>query len=58
MVATKKMGRPSNNPKGKPIHVRLDEKTNEILEEYCKQNKISKADGIRKGINKLEKDLK
>ena len=53
-----KIGRPTDNPKGKPIHIRLDDDCNEILEKYCEQNKLSKAGAIRIGIKKLEKDIK
>ena len=51
-------GRPTENPKGKPIHVRLDEKSEKILEEYTKQEKVSRAEAIRQGIGKLEADIK
>jgi len=51
-------GRPTNNPKGNPIHVRLDERTNEILDRYIKQKNVSRAEAIRRGIAKLESDLK
>lgn len=54
----KKAGRPTDNPKGKPIHVRLDKKSDEILEKYCEKNNVSRAEGIRRGISKLESDLK
>jgi hypothetical protein len=55
---TKKVGRPTDNPKGKPIHVRLDKRNDEILKEYCEEYKVSRAEGIRRGIYKLENDLK
>jgi len=51
-------GRPTNNKKGKPIHVRLDDKSDNILEQYTKQEKVSKAEAIRRGILKLESDIK
>lgn len=51
-------GRPTENPKGKPIHVRLDKKSEEILEKYTEQEKVSCAEAIRKGIGKLEADIK
>lgn len=51
-------GRPTNNKKGKPIHVRLDEETDAILQKYSEQEKITKAESIRRGIKMLEKDLK
>ncbi len=52
-------GRPkSENPKSNPIHVRLDNETKEILENYCNQENISKTEGIRRGIQKLRSDIK
>ena len=51
-------GRPTDNRKGKPIHVRLDEKSDKILEKYIAQEKISRAEAVRRGISKLESDIK
>ena len=53
----KKMGRPTNNPKGTPMHVRLDEEAATILERYCKQKQVSKMEAARRGIKKLKDDL-
>jgi hypothetical protein len=53
-----KMGRPTDSKKGKPIHVRLDEKSEQIVETYSKQETISRAETIRRGIAKLEADIK
>ena len=49
----KKIGRPTDNPKSRPIHVRLDKECREILDIYCKENNVSLAEGIRKGIKML-----
>ena len=46
-------GRPTNNPKEERITVRLDKESSEILNAYCKQESIEKAEGIRRGIKKL-----
>lgn len=51
-------GRPTDNPKGKPIHIRLDEKSEDILERYTDQENVSRAEAIRRGIVKLESDIK
>ncbi len=51
-------GRPTDDKKGTPIHVRLNEKSTEILDKYTKQENISRAEAIRRGIAKLEKDIK
>ena len=51
-------GRPTSDPKGKPIHVRLDQKSEDILAAYVKQEHITQAEAVRRGIAKLEKDIK
>ena len=51
-------GRPTDNPKGKPIHIRLDEKSEAILDKYTEQEQVSRAEAVRRGIAKLESDIK
>ncbi len=51
-------GRPTSNPKGKPIHVRLDEKSQAILDAYMKQEGTTQAESIRRGIGKLADEIK
>lgn len=51
-------GRPTDNPKGVPIHVRLDKESEEILLAYCEQEQVSKMEAARRGIKKLKSDLK
>lgn len=52
-------GRPkSDNPKSNPIHVRLDDETMDILENYCSQKNIPKTEGIRRGIQELKSKIK
>ncbi|EOS47344.1 hypothetical protein C809_02220 [Lachnospiraceae bacterium MD335] len=51
-------GRPTDNPKGVPIHVRLDKESEEILTAYCNQEKVSKMEAARRGIKKLKSDIK
>lgn len=44
-------GRPKvENPKSNPLHVRLDDKTLAILDEYCKRTGKKRTEGIRDGI--------
>lgn len=51
-----KTGRPVvGNPKVNDIKVRLDDETHEKLLEYCKENRITKAEAIRKGLHMLLK---
>lgn len=53
----KKRGRPTNNPKLNRITVRIDDKTLQILDEYCLQNDVDRGEATRRGINKLKDDL-
>ena len=54
----KKMGRPTDNPKPHRIAVRLDNKSKKILDEYCKQENVNQMEAARRGIGKLEADIK
>lgn len=56
-VEKKKMGRPTDNPKSKPVHVRLDDECSEVLDAYCNKNGISRTEGIRRGIRKLKEEI-
>ena len=51
-------GRPTDNPKGTPIHVRLDKESEEILNAYCKQENVSKMEAARRGIKKLKCEIR
>lgn len=51
-------GRPTSNPKSKPIHVRLDAECEQILKDYTAQKQCGNAEAIRRGIMKLAADLK
>ena len=51
-------GRPTTNPKNERITVRLDHDSSEILERYCSQEDVEKAEAIRRGIKRLESDIK
>ena len=58
MNGQKKMGRPTDNPKTKQITVRLDQKCQNILEQYIQQEGITPVEAIRRGIMKLEEEIK
>ena len=49
------MGRPTDNPKDTKITIRVDKTTLSILDDYCKKENVSRTEGIRNGIKKLEK---
>jgi hypothetical protein len=57
-ILTKKMGRPTDNPKNSRLDIRLDDECIEILEKYSKQENKSKAESARIGIKKLKVDIK
>lgn len=57
-ILTKKMGRPTDNPKNSRLDIRLDNECLEILEKYSKQENKSKAESARIGIKKLKVDIK
>ena len=48
------MGRPKvENPKSLNMTVRLDPETKAELEQYCKENRITRGEAIRRGIHLL-----
>lgn len=55
----KPIGRPkSDNPKNERITVRMDNETYKTLNSYCEQEKVDKAEAIRRGVNRLKSDIK
>lgn len=56
-MAQGKRGRPTENPKLYRVTARLDEKSQKVLDAYCRQEHISKMEGVRRGVKKLELDL-
>lgn len=53
-----RIGRPTDNPKSTALHVRLDKESEEILNTYCEQEKVSKMEGARRGIKMLRSKIK
>lgn len=53
-----KKGRPTDNPKPYKISTRIDEESKEILDKYCEQENVPQMEAVRRGIKKLESDLK
>lgn len=51
-------GRPTDNPKPYKLTVRVDESSKKILDDYTAQEKVSQMEAIRRGIKKLEVDIK
>lgn len=57
MEIKRKLGRPTNNPKNKPLHIRLDAECESILQEYCARNGVVKTEAIRRSIKLLKKEF-
>ena len=53
-----KTGRPTDNPKPYKLTVRVDEASKQILDAYTEQEKVTQMEAIRRGIKKLEADIK
>ena len=51
-------GRPTEAPKRDRTAVRMDEETVRILNAYCEQENVSHSEAIRRGVKRLEPDLK
>ena len=51
-------GRPTDNPKPHKITVRIDDASKEILNSYCAQKSVSQMEAVRRGIKKLEPEIK
>lgn len=54
-MPSKKMGRPTDDPKPFRLDVRVSEEDLNILEEYCKTTGKTKPQAIRDGIKSLRK---
>ena len=53
------IGRPrADKPKSNRFSVRLDDETEQKLETYCEEHKITKGEAIRQGIHLLLKKKK
>lgn len=55
---SKKMGRPTDNPKDKQMYVRLSEEDVQKLDYCAKVQKKPKAEIIRMGIDKVYQEIK
>jgi hypothetical protein len=51
-------GRPTDNPKPYKISVRIDARDKKILDDYMAQESINQMEAVRRGIKKLEHDVK
>lgn len=57
-IESKKMGRPTNDPKNLSTRIRLSKTDIERLDYCCKKTGKLKSEIIREGINKVYTELK
>lgn len=57
-MPSKKLGRPTDNPRPYKISIRINNRSKWILETYCAEKSVNKTEAIEKGIEKLVDDLK
>lgn len=50
-----KMGRPTDNPKTVQLGIRFDADTLKKLDDFCQEEKISRAEGVRIAVQRLPK---
>ncbi len=53
-MVTKKMGRPTDEPKPNKLHLRLSDEDLKILDDYCKRTEKTRPEGARDGIKCLK----
>ena len=56
-MAAKKLGRPTDSPKDITMKIRFDKQTSEKLEECSEKLEVSRAEVVRRGVNKIHDDL-
>lgn len=53
-VEKRRVGRPTDNPKGRPLTVRFTVEEGQIIERYAREKGISRAEAVRHGVQKLK----
>ena len=54
----RKPGPKTDSPKIHRITIKYDDKCKQVLDDYCEQENVSKMEAARRGIMRLEVDLK
>ena len=57
-MGTKKMGRPTDNPKNISIKFKADDETVQKLKECSQEMEVSQAEILRRGVHRIHDDLK
>ena len=53
-MASKKMGRPTQDPKPNKLNIRINDEDLQTLNDYCKRKNKTKPEGVRDGIKSLK----
>lgn len=56
-MGAKKLGRPTDNPKNITMKIRFDQDTFDKLEECSKVINVSRAEVVRRGVQKMHEGL-
>lgn len=56
-LSSKKIGRPTDNPKNISVRIRMDKTTVEKLDRCCEIEKLNRSEMIRRSIHKSYDDL-
>ncbi|HEM2792131.1 TPA: ribbon-helix-helix domain-containing protein [Streptococcus suis] len=54
MTDTKKMGRPTSDPKNLKMTVRFNEEQSQKIKDYSEKNNLTMSDVIRKAVDDLK----
>ena len=54
MATTKKMGRPTDDPKPYKVGARINDADKKILDDYCDKHKVNQPEAIRIAIRSLK----
>lgn len=52
----KKMGRPTDAPKLKQLGIRFDDETLGILDRFCEDQNVNRAEGVRRAVQRLKEN--
>lgn len=52
-MSAAKLGRPTDNPRPHKISIRINDRSHQILETYCRKQNVTKTEAIERGINLL-----
>ena len=57
-MPSKKMGRPTDNPRPHKLNVRINDNSKEVLKKYCLKEEVNRTEAVERALKKLDDDLK